>query len=353
VKYAFFPGCSLESTAWDYDRSTRAVCRALGIELEEIPGWVCCGSTPGHATSPSLSIALPVFNLQRARELQAPVLTACASCYARLRTANHEVRNDANQRQRAERITREPYDGSVEVHHVLDVLVNHLGVKAIRAAVRRPLAGLRVACYYGCLLVRPAEVVAFDAAEHPTAMDRLVAALGAEPIDWPLRTECCGASLSMTQSGVVSRLSYKLVDMARQAGAQCIAVACPLCQVNLDLRQADARKAHGELLETPALYVTQLLGLALGLTPKELGLRALSVSADALLEGLASPTGRGKQQELPSPVARGAGGESSGSQTLPDSSPHPNPLPKGEGTSGANPFRDGEGTIAAATGGTR
>ena len=160
MKYAFFPGCSLKSTAWDFDRSTRSVCRALGIELEDIPGWVCCGSTPAHTTSAPLAVALPVFNLQRAQEMRRPVLTACASCYARLRTANHKVRNDRAERERAERVTREPYDGNVEVHHVLDVLVNHLGLEAVRDAVVRPLAGLRVACYYGCLLTRPPEVVA-------------------------------------------------------------------------------------------------------------------------------------------------------------------------------------------------
>ncbi len=320
MKYAFFPGCSLESTAWDFHRSTRAVFDALGIELEEIPGWVCCGSTPAHASNASLSIALPVFNLQRAQELHSPVLAACASCYARLRTANYQVRNDPKQRAQAERITGEAYDGSVVVYHVLDALVNHLGLPAIRAAVRRPLAGLRVACYYGCLLARPPEVVAFEDAEHPMAMDNLVAALGGEPLDWPYKTECCGASLSMTHSSVVSRLSHRLVDMARQAGAQCIAVACPLCQVNLDLRQADARKSHGELPETPALYITQLLGLALGLTPKELGLQALSVSFDALL------------QDLPSATGRGAGGEGNGTQVKSCSGPHPNLLPKGEGT---------------------
>ena len=140
-----------------------------------------------------------------------------------------------------------------------------------------------MACYYGCLLTRPPEVVAFDNAENPSCMETLVRALGAEPVEWPYRTECCGASLSMTQSSVVCRLGHRLVSMARQAGAQCIAVACPLCQVNLDLRQADAAKAHGSLPETPVLYITQLLGLALGLSADELGLSALSVSADSLL----------------------------------------------------------------------
>ena len=153
---------------------------------------------------PSLAVALPVLNLQKAQSAGRPVMTACASCYARLRTANHKVRNDAEERQRAERITGKPYDGGVEVHHVLDVLVNHFGLDAIRAKVSRPLAGLRVACYYGCLLTRPPEVVAFDDPEHPTPWTTWSPPTGAEPVDWPLKTECCGASLSMTHSGVVA-----------------------------------------------------------------------------------------------------------------------------------------------------
>jgi heterodisulfide reductase subunit B2 len=283
VKYAFFPGCSLESTAWDFDRSTRAVCDALGIELEEIPDWVCCGSTPAHSSNGSLAVALPVMNLQKAAAMGRAVLTACASCYARLRTANHKVRNEPDERERAERITGRSYDGEVKVHHVLDVLVNDLGLDAIRARVRRPLRGLRVACYYGCLLPRPPDIVTFDNAEHPTSMDGLLAAIGAEPVSWPFKTECCGAGLSITNARIVERLGHRLLSMARQAGAQCVAVACPLCEANLDMRQADAAKVHGTIPETPVLYVTQLLGLALGLQPADVGLDALIVSADSLL----------------------------------------------------------------------
>jgi heterodisulfide reductase subunit B len=274
VKYAFFPGCSLESTARAFDLSTRAVCRALGIALEEIPDWACCGSTPAHASSDSLAVALPAINLQKAQAAGLPVMVACASCYARLRTANHRVCNDPEARRRTERMTGRPYDGGVEVRHVLDVLVNHLGLDEIRAKVSRPLGGLKVACYYGCLLTRPPEIVAFDDAEHPTCMDELVTAAGAVAVEWPFKTECCGASLSMTHPGVVGRLAHKLLSMAQSAGADLLVVACPLCQVNLDLRQADAAKAHGALRPTPVLYVTQLLGLALGLPPGELGLDA-------------------------------------------------------------------------------
>jgi heterodisulfide reductase subunit B2 len=285
VKYAFFPGCSLESTAWDFDHSTRAVCGALGIELQDIPDWVCCGSTPAHASSASLAVALPVANLQKAQAMRLPVMTACASCYARLRTANYKVRNEPEERHKAQRITGKPYGGETDVHHVLDVLVNRFGLDEVRKKVRQPLEGLRVASYYGCLLTRPPEIVAFDDPEHPTCMDDLVAAIGAEPVEWPYKTECCGASQSMTHTQSVSRLSHKLLSMARMAGAECLVVACPLCQVNLDLRQADAAKAHGEIPQTPVLYITQLLGLALGLSFKELGIDALTVSAGPLLDG--------------------------------------------------------------------
>lgn len=286
MKFAFFPGCSLQSTAWDFDKSTRAVCRALGIELQDVPDWVCCGSTPAHSSNASLATALPATNLQKASTLGLPVMAACASCYARLRTANSDLRESEEERQRVARITGKPYAGDVEVRHLLDVLINVMTAKRIQERVTRPLAGLRVASYYGCLLSRPPEVVAFDDPEHPTCMDELVEAAGGKPIDWPFKTECCGASLSLSNSSIVARLGHRLLEMAQQAGAQCIVVACPLCQVNLDLRQSDATKAHGALPPMPVLYITQLLGLALGLTPGELGLEALTVDAEALVKQL-------------------------------------------------------------------
>ena len=283
MKYAFYPGCSLQSTAWDFDRSVRKVCEALDVELEDIPDWVCCGSTPAHTSNASLAVALPVMNLLKAQAMGLEVLTACASCYARLRTANHQVTNNPEERERVGRILGTPYDGTVPVRHILDVLVNDFGVEAIRSKVTEPLSGLRVASYYGCLLSRPPDIVAFDDAEHPTCMDELVEAAGAEAVDWPFKTECCGAGLSLTHSEVVCRLGHRLLSMAGTAGAECLVVACPLCQANLDLRQSDAKKNREEIQDTPILYVTQLLGLALGLSWDELGLDALSVSASPLL----------------------------------------------------------------------
>jgi heterodisulfide reductase subunit B2 len=292
LRYAFFPGCSLGSTAWDFDKSTRALCGSLGIELCDIEDWVCCGSTPAHSSNASLAVALPVMNLQKAKAAGfSEVLTACASCYARLRTANYKVNEDANERERAERITGKAYDGSLKVRHILDVLVNDLGVKAVKKKTTNSLKGLRVASYYGCLLSRPPEVVAFDDPEHPTCMDDLVKAAGGEVVDWPFKTECCGASLSISKTDVVSRLGYRLLSMAHRAGAECIVVACPLCQLNLDFRQAEAKKGRSDIPDIPVVYITQLLGLALGLPQDALGLEALSIGAGAL-SGACARSGR-------------------------------------------------------------
>ena len=284
MKYAFFPGCSLDSTARDFRKSTEAVCGRLGIELEEIPGWTCCGSTPGHATDATLAVALPVVNLLKAEKMGRDVVTTCAACYSRLRAANDEMSHESDVRATVDEATRSQYRGTVRVRHLLDVLVNDLGLAVIRDYVERPLAGLRVACYYGCLLTRPPKVVAFDDPEHPVALDRLMATIGATPVEWPAKVECCGAGLSLTSPDVMRRLAFGILQMAERARADCIAAACPLCQSNLDLRQPESVRAAGSGLSLPVLYFTQLLGLALGLEPAELGLSHLFVSARPVLE---------------------------------------------------------------------
>ncbi len=294
MRFAYYPGCSLESTAWEYDRSTRAVCNALGIELVEIRDWTCCGSTPAHVSNASLAVALPVLNLQKAADMDLQVMTACASCYSRLRTANHKVREDREERETVERITGKTYAGEVEVLHVLDVLANHVGPDLISDQVSTPLTGLKAASYYGCLLSRPPEIVAFESADHPTSMDRLLESAGAIPVEWPYKTECCGAGLSMSRRDAVERLTARLLSMAREAGADCLALACPMCHVNLDLRQRDVIERHNDVEETPILYLTQLLGVALGIPGEDVGLNALNISAAPLLEKL-NPTSASTQ----------------------------------------------------------
>ena len=281
MSYAFFPGCSMEGTAHDYQKSTLAVSKALGLALPEIPGWICCGSTSAHQTDPLLALALPAKNLVAAEGKT--VAVGCASCYNRLKTANYEIANDPQKRQTVAGVVGRDYDGKTEVLHLLEILGRHVGSKKIADAVKQPLKGLKVVTYYGCLLSRPPEVTQFDDVENPVLMDQVLEAAGATVLEWPHKTECCGAGYSITDVGIVKKLTREILVMAKAAGADCIATACPLCQLNLDLRQKDTEKAANEHFNLPVFYFTQLLGLAFGISRKELGLRSLVVSPKKIL----------------------------------------------------------------------
>lgn len=288
MSYVFFPGCSFDSTAGDYRLSTEAVVRHLGLEIPELPGWTCCGSTPAHQEDELLSLALPARNLQSAAG--STVAVCCAACFNRLKTANHKLANNSKVRSAVAGVLGSDYDGSTPVQHLLDILVHDVGCKRIAERASHPLRGLRVAAYYGCLLVRPPAITQFDDPDSPRMLDDLLAAVGAEPIDWPHKTECCGAGYSVTDADIVLDLSREILAMARDAGADCIATACGMCQLNLDLRQGDIEKKFGDKLGLPVFYFTQLLGFAFGLDPSELGLRRLVVSPARLLsdKGLAA-----------------------------------------------------------------
>jgi heterodisulfide reductase subunit B len=288
MKYAYYPGCSLHSTSREYDLSTQAVCQALGIELEEIPDWICCGASSGHMTSELLALALPVKNLVLAKEMALDTAVACAACYSRLKVANKVMGSNGDARvPYVDETVGSAYRGEAKVKHLLEVVIDEYGLDALRDKVSRPLAGLRIAAYYGCLLVRPPEVTHFDDPEDPTTMERLISTLGAEPVDWPYKTECCGGSLALTRTNVVAKLCHDILEMAADEGAECIMVACPLCQSSLDLRQAQVNRQYGTDLHMPILYFTQLIGLALGIGYKELGLSKLIVSPDSLLKAKA------------------------------------------------------------------
>lgn len=285
MKYAYYPGCSLHSTAKEYDVSAGTVCQALGIELQEIPGWICCGASSAHMTSKLLSTALPVKNLILAKELGLDMAVCCAACYSRLRAADKTMSSDEDDYiADVDEIVGSPYRGEVEVKHLLEIMTGEYGLDALREKVTRDLSGLKVAAYYGCLLVRPPEVVAFDEPENPTSMDKLITALGAEAVDWPYKTECCGGSLGFTRTDLVLKLCLDLLQMAFDAGAECIMVACPLCQSNLDLRQAQVNKRYKKKFALPILYFTQFVGLALGMGAEELALSKLIVNPKKMLE---------------------------------------------------------------------
>jgi len=264
--------------------SAAAVTQKLGIELVEINGWSCCGATSAHQTDRVLAAALPSSNLLLAEDMGLDTIVTCAACYNRMKVANHEIKYSAEIRSLvADRVGKE-YDGSVAVRHIIEVLLEDLGLDKIKKALKKSLNGLKVACYYGCLLVRPNDVTGFDDAENPTSMDRLVSAIGGESLEWPYKVECCGGGLNLTRTDVAVRLSGKIVDMAVRAGAGCIAVACPMCQASLDLRQSDIKKQTGLKTDMPIIYLTQLLGLCLDIPRKELGLNRLMVSPEEVIQ---------------------------------------------------------------------
>jgi heterodisulfide reductase subunit B len=286
MKYAYFPGCSAESTARDMHQSTLAVAEKLGLQLVEPEGWTCCGATAGHQTDRALAVALPAATLVKVKDMGLDLVVNCAACYNRMKVANHEIAGNQRVRaQVAEALDRD-YDGSVKVRHFLEVLLDDVGADAIRGALRSSLAGMKVASYYGCLLVRPSEVTGFDDPENPSSLDRLVTAMGGTALEWPHKVECCGGGLSMSRTDVVVDLTDSVVGMAKLAGADCIAVSCPMCQVNLDLRQLDIAKSKGNRYDLPVLYITQLLGLCLGVAPQRLGLNKLMISPAKVVQAV-------------------------------------------------------------------
>lgn len=277
--YAYYPGCSGLGTSIEYDTSTRAVCAALGLELVDVPDWSCCGSTPAHTVDHVLSSALAGRNLAQAEDLDAKALiTPCPSCLTNLKMAVHRMR-DRDFRQKVNRLLDRPVRRDVPVKSVLQALAEDVGPEALAARLpNKPLAGLKLAPYYGCIMNRPPEVMQFDDHEHPMAMDRLMQALGAEVVPFPLKVECCGASFGVARKDITARLSGRLLETATDLGAQAMVTACPLCQMNLDLRQGQAASAMGRPFQMPVFYYTQLIALALRLPLDAVGLSKLCVS---------------------------------------------------------------------------
>ena len=277
MKYGYYPGCSLLGSAKEYADSSEAVLEAMGIELEEVEDWVCCGATPAHATSHLLSIALPAISCAAAEKQNLDILSCCTACYSRLKQANYAMQQDPELLSQVNEVIEEDYQGKVKVQHIIEVLASDSGLDAVRARVEKPLEGLKVACYYGCLIARLPEELAIVHAEYPMLMDNLIEAVGAEAVEWPYKTECCGAGLTLARGESVVRLSGEILKIAKENGADVLAVACPLCQANLDMYQDAAEKMLGERLGLPIMYFSQVVGLGLGIDPERLALNKLIV----------------------------------------------------------------------------
>jgi heterodisulfide reductase subunit B len=282
MKYAYYPGCSAHSTARDMHESCLAVAQALGIIFEEIKGWTCCGASAAHQTDRALAASLATANLLRAKAMGADMVVNCAACYNRSKAANYEMTNSPVMRNTVAGLLGENYDGSVKVRHFVEVLTQDFGAVKLKKAVKKPLNGLKVACYYGCYLLRPPEVTGMDDPENPSILENIVEAMGGEAVDWSGKVDCCGGALNLTRTDVTVARSAKIIEMAKESGAECIAVACPMCQTSLDLRQKDMAKNYN----MPVLYITQLVGLCLGIAPQELGCNRLMVPPKAVLKAI-------------------------------------------------------------------
>ena len=278
---AYYPGCSLHSTAAEYDHTVRAVAEVLELDLVEPPGWVCCGSSPAHSSDHTLATVLPMRTLATVEQMGLDVVTApCSACFARMKAAAYTVAHDREMAKEVEAELGYTYRGTVEVQHLVDTLVDRAGLDKIEAGVKKPLAGLKVACYYGCLVTRPPKMTGAEHPEYPTKMDDVLRALGAEPVDWSYKTDCCGGALSLTQTPLALELTKKILQNARDCGADVVAAVCPLCHVNLDARQGQMELDF----QLPVLYLTQLMALASGLGEKTAALKKNIVDPKPALE---------------------------------------------------------------------
>jgi heterodisulfide reductase subunit B len=278
MKYAYFPGCSATATGIPFTLSAGYVGERIGIELAEIPDWCCCGTSAALVTDGDLAVALPARSLALAERMdpELTVATPCAGCYSSLKGAVHYVRSSEENRRRVEALIEMPYAARADVMSFLEVMALPKSREAIASALTSGLHGLKVASYYGCALVRPVEVCAFDDPENPQSMDGLMAIAGAEPVDWAFKTECCGASHQISEPKAARRLVERIFEDAAACGAEAIATACPLCMLNLDMREREinARRAvQGKaLFNIPVYYFTELLGIAMGGSMRQLGI---------------------------------------------------------------------------------
>ncbi len=281
MKLAYYPGCTLHGTAREYDASTKAVCRVAGIELEEIEDWNCCGALEAIFDK-ELSMGLSARNNMLAQKTGLDLVIPCSICSHNLSRADMAMKNDEAFRTKIENALGEKYKG-VKIKHLLDVMVNDVGIAVLAQKFVKPLKNIKAVPYYGCLLVRPSEVSRFDNPENPQSLDDLIRATGAECLPFTQKTKCCGGNLLMSRQDHAFLLTKKIYDEARARGADCIVVVCPMCHMLLDGQQHMIEKAYDTIIDMPVLYFTQLIGIVMGLGEKELELNKNMVSPSRLL----------------------------------------------------------------------
>lgn len=274
MKSAYYPGCSLEGISVEYDMSIRHLFKLLEVTIEDLPDWICCGTLAAPSISRLLGLATPLWNVAKAEEHGYEQLIApCSACLYHFKHAAKVVAENPALRGEVETVLEMPVSNPPRIVHPLELLTNDGFEKRIKEAIQLDLADLKVVCYYGCHISRPANVMQFDDPENPQSMDRLMSWAGAEVLDWSGKVECCGAHFSLIKPGIVVDMAARLFEWALEAGAQAIVAACPMCHANLDTRQEEVAARLGRPLELPVLYFSQVLGYAMGLSPKELGFK--------------------------------------------------------------------------------
>ena len=291
---AYYPGCTLKDQALGFEDTAIAVLKELDVELAELSRWNCCGTVYSLASDNLMFQTAPIRNLVRVKEDGFDsVVTLCSMCYNTLKRANDLVRDDAEKLEKLNLfMNREEtdYTPDIKVYHLLEFLRDEVGFDKVREKATQPLEGIKLAAYYGCLLTRP-ETLGFDDIEDPTSIDDLIRAMGAEPVDYPYKLECCGSYETVTTPADVAERTYAIVNSAASAGAQAILTSCPLCFYNLDSRQEIAKKAHGDLKSVPVLYLTQPLAVAFGLDPEICRFDKCHIDPKPVFEKLLSPSG--------------------------------------------------------------
>jgi heterodisulfide reductase subunit B2 len=296
MDYGFFPGCSLSSTAKEYKQTVEMLAENFDITLREIEDWNCCGATPAAAVSEEVSLALPWCNLAAAEKMGLDrVLSPCPACHSHMCTS-HEAAEDETLTARLDQLTEANYSGKVKLRHLLDFLTEDVGLEQIEAKAKKPLLGVRAVCYYGCLT--RLHGVDVDDRELPTKMEQILQAAGAETLDFSHATDCCGASLVLSKTDSVLRLSNNILQAAQKTGANCVVVVCPICQGNLDMRQKAIEKKYGVSYQLPIVYLSQLLVLSQGADYKQAGLNKHFVSPEALYQtAFTAPADDGKKKK--------------------------------------------------------
>jgi heterodisulfide reductase subunit B len=288
MKLSYFPGCTLKNHAKNFEDSALCSLKVLGVEVEELPRWNCCGTVFSLATDDLIHHVAPIRNLLRAKQQKSDkLLTLCAMCFNTLKRSNERMRSEPENLEVINDLMYKEegkYEGEVDVVHLLEVIKDTITLEGVKRKVVKPLSGLKVASYYGCYLVRPADI-GFDNPENPTIMDNLVETLGGTPVDFPYKTECCGAYQTVDKPEVVAERTHQILSSAQDQGADVVIVSCPLCAFNLDQRQKETAKKFPDFKHIPILYFSQLMSIALGCAEESLKLDLHYINPRPILEG--------------------------------------------------------------------